>query len=577
MDVKQMHAEIECAETSALVASAPPYQLDALKAPRLAGWPLKAMAWAMTTPGIGSLLSVILFKQNRMSLPTEFANRLPLKFIPMAYPDTGRPHSNESESGVPLDTWVQLQQSEKRQLSSQSDFRYWTTGDFVQRYKDGRATPTTVIKSVLGAIDKLNPTLKAFTAVNAEDALAQAEASTKRYQAGAPLGPLDGIPIAVKDEVDVAGYMTTFGTLFVKEVPSCDDPCITRLRAAGAIIIGKTNMHELGLGTTGCNLHHGTARNPYDSARYPGGSSSGSAASVASGLVPIAVACDGGGSIRIPSALTGQFGLKATFDRIAHKHGFTYSVGHVGPIASSLADLAIAFAVMSGVAALPNTDVPLPRLKIGVFRPHFENADTEIVQRCREVLDTLARHHGAEIVDITIPFLNIMTKAHVGIISSEILRFVERYPNPFSELSPELRISLSLTKQFTAQDLLAAQQVRAFATDQIKKIFKTVDIMATPVTSVTAHQVPNDVTTAGESDVSTTSKIMTFAPLANLVGHPSISIPVGCDSSGMPIGMQFEADFWKEDILVHVAAVVEKSVSNKLRRRPKEFISVLSD
>lgn len=235
-----------------------------------------------------------------------FANRLPLKFIPMAYPDTGRPHSNESESGVPLDTWVQLQQSEKRQLSSQSDFRYWTTGDFVQRYKDGRATPTTVIKSVLGAIDKLNPTLKAFTAVNAEDALAQAEASTKRYQAGAPLGPLDGIPIAVKDEVlgisvqclagltnrptqvDVAGYMTTFGTLFVKEVPSCDDPCITRLRAAGAIIIGKTNMHELGLGTTGCNLHHGTARNPYDSARYPGGSSSGSAASVASGLVPIA-------------------------------------------------------------------------------------------------------------------------------------------------------------------------------------------------------------------------------------------------------------------------------------------------
>lgn len=125
--------------------------------------------------------------------------------------------------------------------------------------------------------------------------------------------------------------------------------------------------------------------------------------------------------------------------------------------------------------------------------------------------------------------------------------------------------------------MLAAQQVRAFATDQIKKIFKTVDIMATPVTSVTAHQVPNDVTTAGESDVSTTSKIMTFAPLANLVGHPSISIPVGCDSSGMPIGMQFEADFWKEDILVHVAAVVEKSVSNKLRRRPKEFISVLSD
>jgi Asp-tRNA(Asn)/Glu-tRNA(Gln) amidotransferase A subunit family amidase len=173
----------------------------------------------------------------------------------------------------------------------------------------------------IAASDAANPPLRAYIAVNREDVLQQAAAATKRFSTGAPLSILDGIPVAVKDELDMVPYPTTAGTAFLGRHPaSSDATVVARLRAAGALLIGKANMHEIGMGVTGLNPIYGTPRNPYATHCHTGGSSSGSAAAVAAGLCPLALAADGGGSIRIPAALCGVVGLKPTYGRVS-EHG----------------------------------------------------------------------------------------------------------------------------------------------------------------------------------------------------------------------------------------------------------------
>ncbi|KAF0701479.1 hypothetical protein As57867_008011, partial [Aphanomyces stellatus] len=216
------------------------------------------------------------------------------------------------------------------------------------------ATPLQVISAVLEAIEASNqrtPPLLAIIKCNKEVILQEAHASTERYARGAPIGVLDGVPIAVKDELDVIGYATSAGTSFFDElngIATADASPVARLRAEGAIIVGKTNMHEVGLGTFGINTHFGTPRNPYNDQHMTGGSSSGSAAAVAAGLVPLAIGCDGGGSIRIPAGLCGVVGLKATYMRIPFHFQAGPSMANVGPLAATVQDAALAYAIMAG-------------------------------------------------------------------------------------------------------------------------------------------------------------------------------------------------------------------------------------
>ncbi|MGB1015906.1 MAG: amidase, partial [Nannocystaceae bacterium] len=260
------------------------------------------------------------------------------------------------------------------------------------KYLEGQSDPMSVAERVLAAITTSVPgqaPTGAMVEWKAEVLRADAQAAKARFAAGKPLSLLDGIPVAYKDEVDVAGFRTRVGTTFIgREAVDADATSVGCMRAAGAMTLGKAAMHEIGCGVTGINLHTGTPVHPHRAGHMPGGSSSGSAVAVASGLCPVALGADGGGSIRIPAALCGVVGLKPTYGRVS-EHGaypLCWSVGHLGPLAASVADCAIAYALMAGPdPAYPHgVDQPAVHLdgvaaalaggglegtRIGVFRP----------------------------------------------------------------------------------------------------------------------------------------------------------------------------------------------------------------
>ncbi len=306
------------------------------------------------------------------------------------------------------------------------NFRYWTIHDYLSKYKSQQLTPyqvaLAIIKAVKQSSQSTSPstspypssprhTINAITVLNEHDVLEQARESTQRYHSQQSIRPLEGVPIAIKDEVDLKNYPTTHGTTFLAKIngiSSKDCIVVQRLKSAGAIIVGKTNMHELGVGTTGFNwTDTGMARNPHNVKHYTGGSSSGSAAAVSAGLVPLAVGLDGGGSIRIPSSLCGVVGLKPTFGRGDLDVKLCHSLGHVGPMGGSVVDVAIGYAVMAGLGC-NNHDgggvhvtnvkghVRVPpvhlarigrgkdfsKLKIGIFEDYFNDADSDVVDAC---------------------------------------------------------------------------------------------------------------------------------------------------------------------------------------------------
>src|SRR5690606_12781061 len=257
--------------------------------------------------------------------------------------------------------------------------------------------------------------LRAFRATMRDDIMSQAAASATRLRAGTPRSLLEGVPVAVKDEVDQVPYGTTVGTSFMGKTPATEDATIVaRLRAAGALLIGKANMHEIGINPDGFNGHYGIIRNPYSLDCHAGGSSNGSAAAVAAGFCPVAIGADGGGSIRIPAALTGLVGLKATFGRIS-EHGaapLTWTMGHLGPIAATVSDAALVYACIAGPDPRdPNSlhqpavslegwnSTDLRGLRLGIFRPWFEHAEAAIVEDCERVVEQLVGM-GATLHDI---------------------------------------------------------------------------------------------------------------------------------------------------------------------------------
>lgn len=309
------------------------------------------------------------------------------------------------------------------------DFRYWTIQDYLSKYISQQLTPYQVALAIVKAVKQSSQSpcsstsssstssspsrhiINAITAMNEHDVLEQARQSTKRYHSKQGIRPLEGVPIAIKDEISLKNYPTTHGTTFLGELNGISvNDCIIvqRLKSAGAIIVGKTNMHELGVGTTGFNwTDTGMARNPHNTNHYTGGSSSGSAAAVSAGLVPLAVGLDGGGSIRIPSSLCGVVGLKPTFGRGDLDMKLCYSLGHVGPIGGSVVDVAIGYAVMAGLEGNDHDDgalqvknvkghvqIPplhlarfglgkdLSKLKFGIFEDYFNDADSEVVDAC---------------------------------------------------------------------------------------------------------------------------------------------------------------------------------------------------
>ncbi len=465
------------------------------------------------------------------------------------------------------------------------------SAQYVEAYRSGTTTPVEVatrFTQALEASDRSNPPMRFLVAHNAEDLLAQATQSAARYREGCPLSPLDGVPVAVKDEMDLAGYGTTVGTSFLGKQPAEHDAaCVARLRRAGALLVGKANMHEIGIGVTGLNPHHGTARNPFDPSRATGGSSSGSAAIVSSGLCPIAVGADGGGSIRIPAALCGALGLKPTFGRVSETGvaPVCWSVAHAGPIASCTRDLALGLAYLSGgdqhdpfASSAPPLTLTAPStslagIKIGIYWPWFNDATEEVVARCSFLLNRFVES-GAKVHQVEVPHLDLVGPVHlVSIVSEMAAAFADHYGSRRKEFGLDTRLNLALGRRLTAIDFVNAQRLRNRIRTGVDRVLEHVDLIVTPTTGITAPQHQPDALPRGESDLSKTFSLMRFVQLANLTGYPAISIPTGYDSKGLPVGLQAMGRAWDENLLLRLAMVAETEVE---RTEPAWHASALN-
>ena len=451
-------------------------------------------------------------------------------------------------------------------------FRYSTVLDYARAYREGVISPGEVAERVLDAIkagNEASPPLRAVISVQRDDLLRQAEAATRRIRAGRPLGMFDGVPVGVKDELDMIPFPTTAGTSFLGRHPASSDATVVeRLRSAGALLIGKTNMHEIGIGVTGLNPIHGTPRNPYATGRHTGGSSSGSAAAVAAGLCPMAVGADGGGSIRIPAALCGVVGLKPTYGRVS-EHGavpLCWSVAHIGPIGAMVADVAHGYILMAGPDPRDPVSMRQPPpvltgwerldlcgVTLGVFRPWFQDAEEQVVSVCDAMLEYL-RAQGARIREIVIPDLEAGRVAHAITICSEMAQaMTSTYARHHRQHARDTRINLHIARALTALDYIQAQRVRTRLIANFRQVFAEVDAVVTPATAIVAPIIPKDSLARGASDLSTASALMRFATPANLTGLPAISFPAGFTAEGLPVGIQAIGRAWDEALLLRIA------------------------
>jgi Asp-tRNA(Asn)/Glu-tRNA(Gln) amidotransferase A subunit family amidase len=395
------------------------YDLKSVKLPRLTGGKLTMIADALES---GMLRAMIMPSMLKSGGITDFRALSPEE-SPTVFPIFFTDKKSAPEEGPDLKALNKVEGS----AAAAMPFR--TARDYSRAYKEGKANPEDIAKKALEAIknaDSGSLKLRPFLAVNEGDVIQQARASAERWKDKKPLSVLDGVPVAVKDEVDMVPYPTTVGTKFFGKAPAKQDAtAVVRLRAAGALLLGKANMHEIGINPDGLNVNFGSTRNPYNPKHDTGGSSSGSATAVAAGLCPIAVGADGGGSIRIPASLCGVVGLKPTFGRVSEYGAapLCWSVAHLGPIAATVEDAAIGYACMAGPDAREPNSLHQPAValeqwnkgdlksvRLGVYRPWFEHASPEVVRACDILLEKLASS-GAQVKQIIIPGLDTMRVA----------------------------------------------------------------------------------------------------------------------------------------------------------------------
>ncbi|QCD76617.1 aspartyl-tRNA [Vigna unguiculata] len=585
------------------------YQREIVQAPHLTGFIFRLFVRILEAPLIGPIIIDVLKKQNKIE---EILQHTVIPEEPMFKPEYP-PQEAESgvvvleEDGRPEDRVTSALQClphyDVAELweSSHASFRYWKIRDYAHAFRSRKVTPSMVAERIISIIEengRSKPPIPLLISFVAAEIREQAAASTQRFEAGNPLSILDGIFMAIKDDIDCYPHPSKGASTWMHEVRTVkkDAVCVSKLRSCGVIFVGKANMHEFGMGTTGNNPNYGTARNPHAPDRYTGGSSSGPAAIVASGICSAALGTDGGGSIRIPSSLCGVVGLKTTYGRTTMEGSLCDSgtVEIIGPIASSVEDVMLVYAAMLGASpanrislrpsppclpTLSSNDYSnaLGSLRIGKYTPWFNDVhSTEISDKCEDALNLLSKEHGCEMIEIVIPELLEMRTAHVVSIGSECLCSLnpDCADGKCAKLAYDTRTSLALFRSFTAADYVAAQCIRRRHMYYHMEIFKKVDVIVTPTTGMTAPIIPPSALKSGETDMQTTANLMQFVVPANLLGFPAISVPIGYDKEGLPIGLQIMGGPWAEATILRVASAVEK-LCGESKKKPASYYDVL--
>ena len=409
--------------------------------------------------------------------------------------------------------------------------------------KNREATSIAVTEACLTAIAEKNPSLNAFITVFAEEARTQARAADAEIAAGRHRGALHGVPISLKDLIDVAGFPTTAASR-VREghVAATDALATARLRAAGAVLVGKTNLHEFAFGTTNEESAFGPARHPLDPSLSPGGSSGGSAVSVAAEMAYASIGTDTGGSIRIPSALCGLVGLKPTLGEIPTTGVVPLSttMDHLGPLCRSAEDAQLIYDVLRGTEAVERGTPPAPeRLCVGVLRDYFTSPlDPEVASQFDYACARL-RDAGVQLRDVRIPHAGDIAPVYLHIVLAEAAAYhAKTLESRADHYTPGVRLRLEMGRCILAEDYVRALRGRALLTHEVDEALKECDALLLPSVPLPAFKIGTTSVRLAGSEESIRNITLRLTQLFDITGHPAISIPCGATAQGLPVGAQ---------------------------------------
>jgi aspartyl-tRNA(Asn)/glutamyl-tRNA(Gln) amidotransferase subunit A len=462
------------------------------------------------------------------------------------------------------------------------DPQQWTLRGLSQAIRKRQLSPLEVVRACLNRIEEHDGAINAFITVLHKRALADARKAEADILKGRYLGPLHGIPYGVKDLFLTKGVRTTCGSKILADfIPREDAALVERLTRAGAVLVGKLNMHEFAFGTTSVNPHYGAVRNPWDTTRIAGGSSGGSAAAVAASFVMLALGTDTGGSIRIPSALCGVAGLKPTYGRLSRRgvYPLAWSLDHPGPLTKNVADLALAMDVLIDESATGHTTrtkavglsalrTDLEGLRIGVpDEYYFDRLNPCVAKEVGRAIGALTSL-GASVMPISIPLLREAAAAATITLFAEAASSLEKWHRTrAADLGPDVRARLDLGAATTAAQYLKASRIRRRIRQVFADVFRSVDALVTPQLPITAPMIGEDQIHVGRMTEAVPDALTRLTRISNLVGIPSLSVACGA-SHRMPIGLQISAAAFDERTILRIGHAYERSTKSERSRRP---------
>jgi aspartyl-tRNA(Asn)/glutamyl-tRNA(Gln) amidotransferase subunit A len=465
------------------------------------------------------------------------------------------------------------------------DLEGLTIGEIAPLIRRKQISPLELTRHYLDRIKTLNPVLNAYLAMTEEGALAAAKRAEREITKGNYRGPLHGIPLSIKDNIATKGVTTTAGSKILSDwVPDFDATVVERLKEAGAVILGKTNMHEWAKGSNSINPFYGTSRNPWDTTRIPGGSSGGSAVAVAAGLCLASLGTDSAGSVRNPASLCGTVGLKPTLGRVSSFGGVAgtggYTVNHFGVLTRTVKDCAVVLGHIAGHdpkdplssdEPVPNytkpIGIPVKGMKVGIIKGYFEQSLVGEVRRAfGEALRTL-KALGMKAQDVTIPHMDLVPALQAASTRPEANSDHDHYLRTRPrDYSPGLLYSLIAGLLIPAPVYVTAQRVRRLLCQEFDLAFERVQVIVAP----TLFSIAPTIEECNRGYIEADGKKINLQDRAgnfltrytipfNVTGLPTISICCGFSSSGLPIGMQISAPPFQEGMLFQVAHAYERA------------------
>jgi aspartyl-tRNA(Asn)/glutamyl-tRNA(Gln) amidotransferase subunit A len=461
-------------------------------------------------------------------------------------------------------------------MDDMTEINFLSIHEALKEMREGRLDPQDLTQACFRQIERLNPKLNAFVTVLKPLAVSYQRLASSNQQSG---GSLAGIPIAIKDLFETKGIKTTAGSLFFKDyVPEEDAAAVQKLKAAGAVITGKTNTHEIALGVTTVNPHFGTTRNPWDTARIPGGSSGGSAVALETGMSLAALGTDTGGSIRIPASLCGVVGLKPTYGRVSLRGVFplSWNLDHAGPITRTVRDAAL---VLQVIAGYDDQDPASIKMEVDDYSNHLEEkingkkfalavggyieeSDAEVISAVNEASKVFTSL-GAKVKKVEMEFLReaaqangLMTQADGAAYHCERLK---EHPDWFGA---DVRQRLEAGRNASSTDYSLARRTQVEMSRRLAQLFENYDYLLLPTTPITAPLIE------GNDAVEQARRLTRFTAPFNLSGLPAISIPCGFSKEGLPIGLQIVTRAWNEAGVLQAANAYERETQWGKRRPP---------